>query len=129
VEPRQNYGGMSFDITPDTAEVFVDGAFAGNVDDFGGRGARQLPAGPHRVEIIARGFETLTFDVRVPENDTVTFTRELDPFVDGQAATSEPVAIPHKALYVVPQCYIGDRPPLASDMPAGCRVEDVRVIP
>jgi hypothetical protein len=59
----------------------------------------------------------------------VTFTRELEPFVDRPAATPEPVAIPHKALYVVPQCYIGDRPPQPSDMPAGCRVEDVRIIP
>jgi len=122
-------GFLQLRVQPRTAEVFVDGAFAGSVDDFGGRGARQLPAGPHRVEVVARGFETLTFDVRVPENDTVTFSRELEPIVDRPAAAPEPVAIPHKALYVVPQCYIGDRPPQQSDMPAGCRVEDVRVIP
>jgi hypothetical protein len=120
-------GFLQLRVQPRTAEVFVDGAFAGVVDDFGGRGARQLPAGPHRVEIVARGFETVTFDVRVPENDTVTFTRDLERFVE--RPTPEPVDVPHKALYVVPRCYIGDRPPLQSDMPAGCRVEDVRVIP
>jgi hypothetical protein len=32
-------------------------------------------------------------------------------------------------MYIVPQCFIGDRPPLPGDMPKGCRVEDVRVIP
>jgi hypothetical protein len=107
--------------------VFVDGEFAGIVDDFGGRTARMLTAGPHRVEIRAEGYETFTFDVRVPENDTVIFTRELDPAVERPAP--EPVIVPRKTLYVVPMCYIGDRLPLASDMPAGCRVEDVRVIP
>ena len=87
-----------------------------------------LPAGPRRVEIVAPGYDTVTFDVRIPENDTVTFTRELEPAVDRPAAAA-PAAIPHKALYVVPQCYIGDRMPLPGDMPAGCKVEDVRVIP
>jgi hypothetical protein len=116
-------------VQPRTADVFVDGAFAGTVDDFGGRGARMLTAGPHRVEIVASGFETLTFDVRVPENDTVTFARDLEPLTSARAPAAAPVVIPHKTLYVVPNCYIGDRPPLLTDMPAGCRVEDVRVIP
>ena len=120
-------GFLQLRVQPRTAEVYVDGAFAGTVDDFGGRGARMLPAGPHRVEIMADGYETLTFDVRVPENDTVTFTRELEPRVDRPGA--EPPAVPHKTMYIVPKCFIGDRPPLVSDMPAGCRVEDVRVIP
>jgi hypothetical protein len=79
------------------------------------------------VEISAPGYQTVTFDVRVPENDTVTFTRDLEPAAD--RLTPEPVTVPHKALYIVPMCFIGDRPPLLSDMPAGCRVEDVRVIP
>jgi hypothetical protein len=120
-------GFLHLRVQPRTADVFVDGILAGTVDDFGGRGARMLTAGTHRVEIRAPGYETLTFDVRVPENDTVTFTRELDPAVDRPAP--EPVVVPRKTLYVVPMCFIGDRPPLVSDMPAGCRVEDVRVIP
>lgn len=120
-------GYLTLRVQPRTADVYVDGAFAGTVDDFGGRGARLLPAGPHRVEILAEGFETLTFDVRVPEDDTVTFTRDLEPRADRPAA--EPVVVPHKTMYIVPRCFIGDRMPLPTDMPAGCRVEDVRVIP
>jgi hypothetical protein len=65
--------------------------------------------------------------VRVPENDTVTFTRDLEPVSDRPAL--EPRVVPHKTMYIVPQCFIGDRPPQPGDMPAGCRVEDVRVIP
>ena len=120
-------GYLTLRVQPRTADVYVDGAFAGVVDDFGGRGARLLPAGPHRVEILAEGYETLTFDVRVPEDDTVTFTRDLEPRVDRPAADA--VVVPHKTMYIVPRCFIGDRMPLVTDMPAGCRVEDVRVIP
>ena len=120
-------GHLTLRVQPRTADVYVDGAFAGVVDDFGGRGARLLPAGPHRVEIVADGYETLTFDVRVPEDDTVTFTRDLEPRADRPAP--DPVAVPHKTMYIVPRCFIGDRMPQPTDMPAGCRVEDVRVIP
>ena len=120
-------GYLTLRVQPRTADVYVDGAFAGTVDDFGGRGARLLPAGPHRVEILAEGYETLTFDVRVPEDDTVTFTRDLQPRDDRPAA--DPIVVPHKTMYIVPRCFIGDRMPLPGDMPAGCRVEDVRVIP
>ena len=120
-------GFLSLRVQPRTADVYVDGAFAGVVDDFGGRGARLLPAGPHRVEILAEGYETLTFDVRVPEDDTVTFTRDLEPRADRPAP--EAIVVPHKTMYIVPRCFIGDRMPLLTDMPAGCRLEDVRVIP
>lgn len=120
-------GFLQLRVTPRTADVVVDGALAGTVDDFGGRSARMLPAGPHRVDISSPGFETLTVDVRVPENDTVTFTHDLEVAVN--RAATEPAAVPHKTMYIVPMCYIGDRPPLLTDMPAGCRVEDVRVIP
>ena len=53
-----------------------------------------------RVEILAEGYETLTFDVRVPEDDTVTFTRDLEPRVDRPAADA--VVVPHKTMYIVP---------------------------
>ena len=123
------HGFLRLRVLPRTADVYVDGALSGTVDDFGGSGERMLPAGTHRIELAAPGFARLTFDVRVPANDTVTFTRELDPL---DAMLTPPVArveIPHKALYIVPRCYIGDRPPLPSDLPAGCTLDDVRVIP
>lgn len=123
------HGFLRLRILPRTADVHIDGAWAGTVDDFGGSGERMLPAGPHRVEIVAPGFATLAFDVRVPANDTVTFTRELDPLDREPPRAAPPVEIPHKALYIVPRCYIGDRPPLLSDLPAGCTLDDVRVIP
>ena len=127
---EEPHGFLRLRIEPRTADVYIDGSWAGTVDDFGGSGERMLPARPHRVEIVAPGFATLTFDVRVPANETVTFTRELDPLEpEPPPPAAAPVEIPHKPLYIVPRCYIGDRPPLLSDLPAGCTLDDVRMIP
>jgi hypothetical protein len=124
------YGFLRLRVQPRNADVYVDGALSGTVDDFGGTGERMLRAGPHRIEIMAPGFATLTFDVRVPANDTVTFSRELDPLsAASRPLAAAPVEIPHKPVYIVPRCYIGDRPPQPSDVPAGCNIEDVRIIP
>jgi hypothetical protein len=123
-------GFLRLRVQPRSAEVFVDGAFAGVVDDFGGASERLLPAGTHRVEIAAPGFERVTFDVRVPANETITFTRNLDRLDDRpQPAAAPPVEIPHKTMYIVPHCYAGDTPPRASDMRPGCRLADMRTLP
>jgi hypothetical protein len=130
VEPARDepVGYLRLRVEPRTAEVYVDGAYAGTVDEFGGTAQRLLPAGIHRVELVAPGFETFTVDVRIPDNDTITFARDLDRATDRPAAPAAP-AVPHKAMYIVPRCYVGDTPPRASDLPAGCSLDDLRVIP
>ena len=51
------YGGVSIEVTPSDAEVWVDGGYAGRADDFGPQ-ARPLTlaAGLHRIELRAPGF-------------------------------------------------------------------------
>ena len=39
----------------------------------------ELTSGPHHVEIRAPGYRTITFDVRIEPNDTVTYRGELQP--------------------------------------------------
>ena len=52
----------------------------GTVDDFDGTFQKmELEAGAHRVEIRAIGFQTISFDVRVEPNDTITYRGELQP--------------------------------------------------
>ena len=68
-------------MTPRDAEVFVDGYYAGTVDDFDGVfQALKLDSGGYKIEIRKPGFETLHFDVRVqPEsNDYVSRRDEGD---------------------------------------------------
>jgi hypothetical protein len=65
-------------VKPRDASVYVDGYFAGRVDDFDGVFQRlKIDAGPHHVEIRLEGHETLTFDVRLERDRTITYTGEL----------------------------------------------------
>jgi hypothetical protein len=72
------YGGVRLDVTPRDAAVYVDGYYAGVVDDFDGAWQRvALEPGAHRFEIVAPGFETLTFDVNVRPNQTVRYRGDM----------------------------------------------------
>jgi hypothetical protein len=67
-------GRVRLKVQPRDAEVWVDGYYAGTVDDFDGMfQALRLDSGGYRIEIRKPGFETLTFDVRVQPDRTVTF--------------------------------------------------------
>jgi hypothetical protein len=73
-------GALRLKIKPREAQVLVDGYFAGRVDDFDGVFQRlRLESGPHRIEIGADGYETLSFDIRILPDRTVTYEGELRP--------------------------------------------------
>jgi hypothetical protein len=59
-------GGMSFDIQPVDAAVFLDGKYVGAATDFG---PQQPPltvaAGRHHLDLRAQGYQTMSFDVTV----------------------------------------------------------------
>jgi hypothetical protein len=67
VQPRQtqaDMGGVSFEITPSTAELFVDGLYVGTTGEFTPQTQPLgLTPGRHRIEIRAPGYRTLSFDV------------------------------------------------------------------
>lgn len=72
-------GALRLKVKPREASVYVDGYFAGRVDDFDGVFQRlKIESGPHRVEVRLDGYETLTFDVRINPERTVTYTGELE---------------------------------------------------
>lgn len=73
-------GSLKIKVKPRDAEVWVDGYYAGTVDDFDGVfQALRLDMGAYRIEVRKPGFETLTFDVRVQPERTITFRGELKP--------------------------------------------------
>jgi hypothetical protein len=75
-----HYGGVRLDVEPSDAAVHVDGYYAGVVDDFDGTWQRvALAPGPHRIEIVAPGYEPVTFDVNVLPNQTVRYRADLTP--------------------------------------------------
>jgi hypothetical protein len=66
-------GRLRLNVEPADAEVFVDGYYAGIVDDFNGHFQHMnLAPGPHRVEVRAAGYDPLVVDVSVqPRHSTV----------------------------------------------------------
>jgi hypothetical protein len=71
-------GALRLKIKPSSAAVYVDGYYAGVVDDFNGLFQRlHLDAGPHRIEVRAPGYESLMFDVRIEPDRTTTYRGEL----------------------------------------------------
>jgi hypothetical protein len=77
-------GGVQLDVEPRRAQVFVDGAYKGIVDDF--RGYYQhltLPAGRHRIEILESGYLPLIFRVTVVPDRTITYRWSLQDGLSG----------------------------------------------
>ena len=71
-------GELRLKVKPRDAQVYVDGYYVGIVDDFDGVFQRlHLPSGPHRIEVRAPGYETLTFDVQIRFDQTTKFEGDL----------------------------------------------------
>ena len=69
-----SYGGISFDMQPYDAAVFIDGRYVGAAYDFGPQAAPlTLRSGPHHVELRAQGCEPLAFDVTVVPNQVIPY--------------------------------------------------------
>jgi hypothetical protein len=73
-------GELRLRVEPKQAEVFVDGYYAGLVDDFDGtfQGLR-LEDGPYHVSIRAPGYEPLEFDVRIIPGQDINYRGVLRP--------------------------------------------------
>jgi hypothetical protein len=75
------YGGVSLEITPGDASVYVDGQYAGLVQDFDGtRQTLTVVNGRHHIEINAPGYEPLAFDVDVYPGQIVPLRGDLQPY-------------------------------------------------
>jgi hypothetical protein len=71
--PNAPTGGVQLDIQPWSAEVYVDGASAGRVEQFRGYYQHlELPAGPHTIAIVSEGRDPLIFGVMVIPGKVVT---------------------------------------------------------
>ena len=81
VQPGQpnNMGGLSFEITPSSAELFVDGAQVGTVGEFTPTTQPLgLPAGPHEIEVRAPGYRSMTLDVNIIAGQVIPYQGTLE---------------------------------------------------
>ena len=71
-------GALRLKVKQRQAEVFVDGYFAGSVNDYDGTFQRlHLDPGPHRVEVRLDGYEPLLFEVRILPDKTITYKGDM----------------------------------------------------
>ena len=74
----RSVGQLRLKVNPKQGQVYVDGYYAGEVDNFDGTFQRlSIESGSHKVEIRAEGYETVTFDVVITPGETVTYKGSL----------------------------------------------------
>jgi len=73
-------GELRLKVHPPDAQVFIDGSYAGRVDDFDGVfQSLRLEEGEYQVEIVLPGFEPLAFNVRIFPGQKTTYEGDLIP--------------------------------------------------
>lgn len=75
------YGGVALEMSPYDADVFVDGTYAGRVEDFDGtEQPLTLSAGQHEIEVQAPGYEPLRLDIDVQPGQVIPYRGDLRPY-------------------------------------------------
>jgi len=78
VVPGRAYGAVRIVDAPRDAQVFVDGYYAGVVDDYDGVFQHlNLEAGSHHIEIEVEGYSLIAFDVHVRPGQTITYRANI----------------------------------------------------
>jgi len=79
LDPPEESGSLRLEVDPKDAEVFVDGYYAGIVDEFDGHFQKlDLIPGPHHVEIRRPGYEPLVFDIVTEAHHKETYRGKLN---------------------------------------------------
>jgi hypothetical protein len=75
------YGGVVLEMSPFDADVYVDGSYAGRVEDFDGSSQPlTLVAGTHRIEVQAQGYVPFVVDVAVQAGQIIPYRGDLEPY-------------------------------------------------
>jgi hypothetical protein len=73
-------GELRLKVHPRDAQVYIDGYYAGRVDEFDGVfQSLRLEEGEYQVEIVLPGYEPLAFDVRIFPGEKTTYEGDLIP--------------------------------------------------
>jgi hypothetical protein len=93
------YGGRYYDdsaslrlqVTPRQAEVFIDGYYAGVVDDFDGTFQRlQIEPGEHELQLFLPGYRPMTQRVYLQPRNTFRVRYTMEPLAPGDPAPVRP---------------------------------------
>src|SRR3954468_3691503 len=85
---------VRLDVKPKQAEVYVDGYYAGIVDDFDGTFQRlHVPPGEHEIELWLDGYRTVRQKVHLQQDKTFKMQYEMEKIAAGQAPEAKPQPI------------------------------------
>jgi hypothetical protein len=120
---------LILDVQPATAQIFADGYYIGLPEDFRfADGGAVLEPGPHRIDILERNYQPVSFDVNLARGQSATFRHVLTPVMRAPqpaldaAAKTPPAAKQPATFYLIPGCYMGNVPPKDANLPATCDV-------
>ncbi len=138
-DPSDALGAARLQVTPRETEVFVDGYFAGVVDDFDGFSQRlRLEPGEHEVTLFLEGHRPLTRRMLFTVGQTFKVQHEMESLGAGEPAPQRPIPTakppaPARTRYGRPGQLPPGRPgsdPATAEPPApGDRGADVDVEP
>jgi hypothetical protein len=84
---------LRLQVSPREAEVFIDGYYAGTVDDFDGAFQRlRLEPGGHELTLYLAGHRTERRNIFLQETGTFRFRHTMEPLAPGEAAEPRPPA-------------------------------------
>jgi hypothetical protein len=88
-------GNVRTQVTPRQTEVFVDGYYAGTVDDFDGTFQRlNVEAGDHSIELYLPGHRPHQLGVYVQPGRTFNIRHVMEPLAPGEPEPARPAGAP-----------------------------------
>jgi hypothetical protein len=123
----ESLGRLFIDTEPGTTQVFVDGSAVGTVADFRGEGML-LPEGVRHVELRAPGYRASNFDIDILSGQPAVHRGDLTPVRAAAGAAGVPTRRTPDTFYLIPGCYLGNRPPSEVSLPPGCDLKKVRTV-
>jgi PEGA domain len=116
--PIYSDSSLHLQVTPREAEVYVDGYYAGVVDNFDGVFQRlRLEPGQHEIVIHREGYRSHTERVYLAIDRTFKIRAQLEPLAPGEPAEPRPVPPEPRASATaiqsprpLPEARAGDRP-------------------
>ena len=125
-DATESLGRLFIDTEPGTTQVFVDGSAVGTVADF--REGMLLPEGVRHVELRAPGYEGSNFDIDILSSQPAVYRGDLTPVRPSAGRAAAPIRRGPDTFYVIPGCYLGNRPPSEVSLPPGCDLTKVRTL-
>ena len=88
-------GSVRLQVSPRQSEVFVDGYYAGTVDDFDGVFQRlNIESGEHEVQVYLAGYRSFTQRFYLQPGKTFNIKHTMEPLGPGETATPPPDPTP-----------------------------------